>query len=167
MSRAAFRRSVVCAGGPRVSLLPDVSPALLCAGACFSTTAAVGAGFVPSTKMQLRTPLRVPSPASSHSPWSSLTAQKACVFTNAKKSYARGTEAEQKAREEAAFKESQEFLRQPLEGDGHDAPRLRDLEGRLPSKKQLNEELPSAAEVEKAIKEGKMEMFTKPEKDEE
>ncbi|KPA74964.1 hypothetical protein ABB37_08932 [Leptomonas pyrrhocoris] len=98
----------------------------------------------------------------------SLVAQQAGLFTNAKKSFARGTEEELKARGEAELKTSQEFLRRPVDDDGRNAPRARDVETQLPSLKQLNEELPSAAELEKALKEGKMEAFAmKPEKDEE
>lgn len=90
------------------------------------------------------------------------------LFTNAKKSFARGTEEELKAREEREKKESQEFFRRQVDGDGRNTPRARDVEDHLPTKKQLNEELPSAAELEKALKEGMMDMFTmKPDKDEE
>lgn len=97
---------------------------------------------------------------------SPLFTQKAYLFTNAKKSFARGTEEELRAREEAEKKASYEFLARKVDGDGRNAPCARDVESQLPTKKQLNEELPSAAELEKALKEGKIDMFvTKPEKD--
>lgn len=168
MSRALLRRSLAAAEGSRLSLWPEASFAVVCASAAFSTTTAARGTFKPSAQMLIRPSIHSPRFATHRSSVASLETQKACLFTNAKKSYARGTEEEQKAREEAAFKESRDFLKQQVDADGRNAPRSRDIENRLPSKKQLNEELPSTAELEKALREGKMDMYaTKPEKDEE
>ncbi|GET85486.1 hypothetical protein, conserved [Leishmania tarentolae] len=81
------------------------------------------------------------------------------LFTNAKKSYARGTDEEKKARQEAAMKEWHDFLDQPVEADGSNVPTARDVEVRLPTMKQLNEELPTAVELEKALCEGKIDTY--------
>ncbi|AYU75653.1 hypothetical protein conserved [Leishmania donovani] len=89
------------------------------------------------------------------------------LFTNAKNSYARGTEEEQQARQEAAVKEWRDFLDQPVDADGGNAPSARHVEARLPTMKQLNEELPTAAELEKALREGKIDAYaTQPDRDE-
>ncbi|CBZ23112.1 conserved hypothetical protein [Leishmania mexicana MHOM/GT/2001/U1103] len=89
------------------------------------------------------------------------------LFTNAKKSYARGTEEEQKARQEAAAKEWRDFLDQPVDADGGNTPSPRQVESHLPSIKQLNEELPTAAELEKALREGRIDAYaTQPDRDE-
>ncbi|KAG5512474.1 hypothetical protein GH5_08440 [Leishmania sp. Ghana 2012 LV757] len=84
----------------------------------------------------------------------------ALLFTDAKKSYARGTEEEQRARQEASAKEWRSFLNQPVDPDGGNAPTARSVEDRLPTKKQLNEELPTAMELEKALRDGTIDTYT-------
>ncbi|AIN95219.1 hypothetical protein LPMP_020390 [Leishmania panamensis] len=89
-------------------------------------------------------------------------------FTNAKKSYARGTEEEQQMRQEAAAREWRRFLAQPVDADGGNAPTARSVEDRLPTKKQLSEELPTMAELDKALREGRIDAYAmKLDKDEE
>ncbi|KAG5487953.1 hypothetical protein LSCM1_08268 [Leishmania martiniquensis] len=89
------------------------------------------------------------------------------LFTNAKRSYARGTEEEQQVRQEALSKEWRDLLSQPVDADGGNAPSARTVEDRLPTKKQLNDELPTAAELEKALREGKIDAYTmRPDEDE-
>ncbi|KPI84976.1 hypothetical protein ABL78_5967 [Leptomonas seymouri] len=162
VSAAALRVASLSQGFPPFML---ASTAMRSNHGEFSTFTAVSAASavgLPSRGSAVRTVRYnvVSSPHLIFTGAASSAAQKAGLFTNARRSFAGGTEEELAARTEEERKRSQAFLKRPVDGEGRNAPRARDVEDHLPTKKQLNEELPSAAELEKALREGNMDVYT-------